>query len=117
LTQPDSMASIKLIENLSDTVRYDFNSPSNQFAVFSEIYYPQGWNAYLDGSKNDYVKADYVLRAMPIPAGKHGIEFRFEPRSYDLGNTLTLIASLLAYALLGIAIFMEIKRIKLHVKV
>jgi len=111
--QYDSTASIKLTDYLNDIVRYDFNASSNQFVVFSEIYYPKGWEAYLDGNKADYVKTNYVLRGMAVPAGKHKIEFRFNPQSYALGNTLTLIATLLAYILLAVAIYMEVRKKKL----
>ena len=97
---PDSSAGIKLIENLNDKITYQISSKSNQFAVFSEVYYDKGWNAYLDGNKTPYCKADYILRAMPLPAGEHRIEFRFEPSSYATGNTVAVFASILTYLLL-----------------
>jgi hypothetical protein len=68
---------------------------SPQLAVFSEIYYDKGWDAYLDGTPVSYLRANYVLRAMVIPSGDHKIEFRFEPRSYYTGNTISLIGSIL----------------------
>jgi len=108
----DSTATIRLVEYLNDKLKYDFNASSNQFVVFSEIYYPRGWNAYLDGTKTDYIKVNYVLRGMAIPKGKHQIEFRFEPQSYKLGNTLTLIATIIAYVLLALAIYFEVKNKK-----
>ena len=74
--QFDSTASIKVTEYMNDNIKYEFNAATNQFAVFSEVYYPRGWNAYLDGNKAEYVKANYVLRGMSVPAGKHQIEFR-----------------------------------------
>lgn len=106
--QFDSAATIKVREYLNDKITYDYSSNNNQFAVFSEVYYPHGWNAYIDGQKTDYIKVDYVLRGMSIPAGKHTIEFRFEPESYKTANTLMLIASLLTFALLIAAIVFEI---------
>ena len=67
--------------------------------MFSEVYYPAGWNAYIDGKKADYAKVNYVLRGMTVPAGKHEIVFKFEPESYSkgqklmyFGNTLFLLA-------------------------
>jgi Bacterial membrane protein YfhO len=92
----DSTASIKLIENLIDQISYKFSAKTNQFAVFSEVYYDKGWNAYLDGKKTDYCRVDYVLRGMPVPAGDHKIEFRFESHAVELGKTISFIASLLA---------------------
>lgn len=95
----DSTATIQLTSYDNDTIRYTSNAASAQFAVFSEIYYPAGWNAYIDGQKTAYTKVNYVLRGMPIPAGKHDIEFRFEPDSYRrgqkyvyAGNVLFLLA-------------------------
>jgi Bacterial membrane protein YfhO len=102
---PDSTATIKLIENLNDKISYSFSAKTNQFAVFSEVYYSRGWDAYLDGKKTDYCKVDYILRGMPVPAGTHTIEFRFEPRSYHLGESISWIGSILAYILIISAIW------------
>jgi len=96
----DSSASIHLVDNVLEKVDYKFSAKTNQFAVFSEIYYDKGWDAYLDGKKTDYLRVDYLLRGMPVPAGDHTIEFRFEPHSYKLGTMLTTWFSLLIYALL-----------------
>jgi hypothetical protein len=96
----DSTASIRLIENLNDKISYTFKSKTNQFAVFSEIYYDKGWDAYIDGKPTPYCKVDYVLRGMAVPAGDHTIEFRFEPQSYKTGNRLSVAASVITYMLL-----------------
>jgi hypothetical protein len=103
----DSTASIKLLENLNDKLTYKFSAKSNQFAVFSEIYYDKGWNVYLDGKQTDYCRVDYVLRGMPVPAGDHTIEFRFEPRSYAKAGLITGVSTLLIYLLLIAAAFLE----------
>jgi hypothetical protein len=103
----DSTAKISLVDNRNDTVDYKFSAKANQFAVFSEIYYDEGWDAYIDGKKADYVRVNYILRGMSIPAGDHTIEFRFEPHSYELGNTLSTWCSLLGYILLIAAIAVE----------
>jgi uncharacterized membrane protein YfhO len=65
--------------------------------VFSEVYYPKGWNAYIDGNPAPYVKVNYVLRGMSVPAGKHSIEFRFEPLSYKRGVQISYTASILLW--------------------
>jgi hypothetical protein len=96
----DSSASIRLIENLNDKISYRFQSKENQFVVFSEIYYHKGWDAYIDGKAVPYVKVDYVLRGMAVPAGSHTIEFRFEPRSYRIGNRISVWAAVITYLLL-----------------
>lgn len=95
----DSAATIQLSSYSNDEIKYTSNATSPQFAVFSEVYYPAGWNAYVDGKKTDYAKVNYVLRGMPVPAGKHEIVFKFEPESHSkgqklmyFGNTLFLLA-------------------------
>ena len=110
---PDSTASIHLVENGNDKLTYTFSSRTNQFAVFSEIYYDKGWNAYLDGKKVDYCRVDYVLRGMPVPAGGHSIEFRFEPHSYSKGSAIAVWSSLIVYLLLIGAIVVSLRKRKL----
>ncbi|MDP4283479.1 MAG: hypothetical protein Q8891_03580 [Bacteroidota bacterium] len=107
---PDSSAFIKLDENLNDKIDYTFHSTTPQFAVFSEVYYPRGWNAFIDGKKADYIKTDYVLRGMYVPAGDHKIEFRFEPSSYTNGRMISIIANLIVMLILIITIVFFIKR-------
>jgi len=92
---PDSTARTSLASYQPNRLVYNYSSTTDQVAVFSEIYYKDGWNAYIKGAKTPYVRANYLLRAMPLKAGSYEIEFRFEPKSYSVGNTLALISSLL----------------------
>ncbi|MBN8787027.1 MAG: YfhO family protein, partial [Terrimonas sp.] len=101
----DSTATIKLEDYDNDEIKYSSTSNSPQFAVFSEIYYPAGWNAYLDGKKVNYAKVNYVLRGMPVPAGKHEIVFKFEPASYYTGQKLIYFGNMLFYLALAGAAF------------
>lgn len=93
--QWDSTASIKLVKYDNDAIEYSTEAATPQFAVLSEIYYPFGWNAYLDGKLVPYIKADYTLRGLTIPAGKHNLKFVFEPKSVSQGRTLSFIGSFL----------------------
>ena len=106
----DSSASIKLVENLNDIIRYSFRSAQPQFAVFSEVYYKSGWNVFIDDQKADYAKVNYILRGMYIPAGKHAIEFRFEPASFTIGRLITIWANILVIIAIIAAIVVNIKR-------
>ena len=107
----DSSAYIKLKQNLNDKIEYSFHSITPQFAVFSEVYYPAGWNAFIDGNKTNYVKVNYVLRGMFVPAGDHQIEFRFEPKSFTTGRTITIIANIIVFLVMIIAaIILYLKR-------
>lgn len=92
----DSMATIKLTEYKVNHLTYESISAKNEFAVFSEIYYGDGWNAYINGKLAPYFRVNYVLRGMEVPAGKHTIEFKFEPQVIQTGGTISLIS----YALL-----------------
>jgi len=91
----DSTAQIVLASYLPNKLLYNFRSKTDQVVVFSEIYYEKGWNAYINGQLVPYVRANYLLRAMPLKAGTYDIEFRFEPKSYSIGNTIALISSIL----------------------
>ena len=97
---PDTTARISLKSYEPNDLVYNFSSKTDQVAVFSEIYYKDGWNAYIDGKIVPYVRANYLLRAMPLKAGNYEIEYKFEPKSYSIGNSIALISSLLL--LLGI---------------
>jgi Bacterial membrane protein YfhO len=107
---PDSSAFIKLKQNLNDKIDYTFHSTTPQFAVLSEVYYPRGWNAFIDGQKADYVKTNYVLRGMYVPAGDHQIEFRFEPKSYTIGRTITIIANIFVFLSMIVAVIYYARR-------
>jgi hypothetical protein len=102
----DSSSYIKLIKNDNDDITYDFNSPANQFAVFSEMYYSKGWEAYIDGKQVDYYKVDYALRGLTIPAGKHSIEFKFDSKFVDLGEGLGKFADIFSWSFLLLSAFM-----------
>lgn len=106
----DSTASFQLVENKNDVILYNASSKTPQFAVLSEIYYSAGWNAFIDGKKTDYVKTDYALRGIAVPAGQHRVEFRFEPSSYKTGNLIMLISTLLVYVLVAGGLFIEGKK-------
>lgn len=110
--QFDSTASIKLVYNRNDEIVYDFNAASNQFAVFSEVYYPNGWKAFIDGKETPIVKVNYLLRGLPVTAGKHKIEFRFEPSSVSTGDLISLIIGILSILVLIGAIAFEWRNYK-----
>ena len=107
----DSIGYIQLVENRNDVIEYKFSAPSPQFAVFSEVYYPKGWNVFIDGTKADYVRTNYVLRGMYIPAGNHNIEFRFEPKSYTSGRLISIISNVfVALLILATIVFYATKK-------
>ena len=99
----DSTSSIQLINYLPNHLTYQANTKKEELAVFSEIYYANGWNAYIDGKQLPYIRVNYILRALKIPQGNHNIEFKFEPKAYYIGEKIGLASSLiLLFMLLSI---------------
>ena len=103
---------IYLTEYAPNELKYTSICDEEQFAVFSDIYYPKGWNAYIDGKLQPHTCVNYVLRGMIIPKGTHRIEFKFEPESYKIGNTIAYAGSIIVYAILIVSIWMLWKQIK-----
>ena len=96
--ESDSTCSVVLTAYEPNDLKYEVNSAKGGTVVFSEIYYP-GWQAYMDGEKVEHGRANYILRAMNVPAGKHVVEFKFDPDSLHATETIAYIA----FVLLAIA--------------
>jgi len=96
----DSSATIKLTKYQPNQLNYIAENKNEALAVFSEIYYDKGWNAYIDGNLVPHIRADYVLRALKIPAGKHEIVFKFEPQTVVLGEKIAYASSGVLYGAL-----------------
>ena len=107
--QADSMAQIKLTEYKPNHLTYQSTAVSEQLAVFSEIYYDKGWNAYIDGKLAPHFRANFVLRTMRVPAGEHKVEFKFEPATYYTGEKIALAGSIFLFLIVGGAAFVSLK--------
>ena len=105
----DSSASIKLINYGLNKLVYQSTSNTNCPAIFSETYYPEGWNCYIDNKIVTSFRANYVLRGVMVPAGKHKIEWKFEPKSMETGSVLSGMGSALLILSCLIVFFIEIK--------
>ena len=103
--QQDSLAQITLERYLPNRLVYSSRNTYAGLAVFSELYYPQGWQAYINGKEAPHFRVNYALRAMEVPAGEHEIEFRFEPTVVETGSQIALAGSLL-FVLIGAAGFL-----------
>jgi hypothetical protein len=93
----DSTSSIYFLEYKPNYLKYESQSATDQLAVFSEIYFANGWNAYVDGELKPHWRANYVLRSMIVPAGEHVVEFKFEPQIYYTGEKISLAGSILLF--------------------
>lgn len=105
----DSTATINLKSYQPNELIYESKSSQDAFAVFSEIYYENGWKAYIDEKEVDILRVNYTLRGLEIPSGTHEIVFRFEPKVIKTGSTIVLASSILLMLLILGGIFYEFK--------
>ncbi len=110
LFQKDSTATIQLLNYDVTTLTYQSKTQKEQFAVFSEIYYKDGWNAYINGHLVPHYSVNYVLRGMKIPAGEHKIVFKFEPKVIQRGGFISLTSYGLLLLIAVGWLFFDIKR-------
>ncbi|MDO9512165.1 MAG: YfhO family protein [Bacteroidales bacterium] len=106
----DSSAQIALVKYQPNELVYQSITTHPQLAVFSEIFYDKGWEAFIDGKPVPHFRANYVLRAMVIPEGTHKIEFKFRPNSYYTGEKISLAGSLLLLFLLVGIVLSEVRK-------
>ncbi len=107
---PDPGAKVELAEYRTNALTYKVNSANGGVVVFSEIWYGPDWVAEIDGKPAPYVRADYVLRAMKVPAGEHTVRFYIESRAYNVGGTIASVSSFLLLLLVLLAVGREVKR-------
>ncbi|MFV0538639.1 MAG: YfhO family protein [Dysgonomonas sp.] len=107
----DSTATITLTEYKPNRLTYKSKAGSEQLAVLSEMYFSDGWQAYVDGQEVPHFRADWTLRAMRVPAGEHEIIFKFEPKGYHTSRTVaTASSALLILLLIGIVVMPFVKK-------
>lgn len=106
----DSLSSITLVEYKPNYLKYESQNQKNGVAVFSEIYYPKGWVATIDGNEVEIFRVNYTLRAIQVPSGNHTIEFRFEPEVVEKGSSIALVSSLGMLLLIGLGVYFETKK-------
>ena len=112
----DSTFTIDMTQYHTNRIAYKSQSSAPALAVFSEIYYPEGWICRIDGQEQPYLKVNHALRGALIPAGQHTIEWSFEPKSFKESSNVNLAGSTLLMLLLAVAIFMEFKNARRTVK-
>ena len=112
----DSSAKIQLTKYAPDYVEYDYTTNAPGTVVFSEIYYPYGWKAYIDGQPTDHFRANYTLRAMNVPAGQHHIRFEFRPDTVEKWGKVSVASTYVIYLIIlgiaGLGIYREMKKRK-----
>ena len=106
----NDLLEINFNRNSSNHITYKYNATSSQLLVFSEMYYPKGWNVYLDDKPSNYFDVNYILRGMVVPEGKHKIDFYFEPEIVKLGISVRLISIILTFSFIGYMLYKKDKR-------
>ena len=107
--ETDTLGTIKLTAYEPNDLKYEVNSKTGGTVVFSEIYYP-GWQAYIDGVEAPHGRADYILRAMNVPAGKHVVEFKIDPKSQHVTETVAFVALGVLTCVLVLFLFLQVRR-------
>ncbi|MGN7783277.1 YfhO family protein [Niabella sp. 22666] len=103
----DSTSAVTLAKYTNDEIEYNTSSTSSGFLVLSEVYYPAGWDAYIDGKKTDIVKTNYFMRGIVVPQGKHAIKLSFEPEAVKRGMNISYLSSWLLIILVLGGFFMQ----------
>ena len=107
----DASGDVELVEYAPNYLKYEYSAPAEALCVFSEIYYPNGWTAYVDGEEADYFAVNYILRGMVLPEGEHTVEWRFRAPNWTMATTITGIASWLIILSLVALITLSIIRL------
>ena len=100
---------IEKVKNSSSHLTYNYNALSEQLIVFSEIYYPSGWEVFIDGEKSNFFDINYLLRGMLIPEGKHEIDFFFSPEIVKTGINIRIITIIITFSLIAYMLYRENK--------
>ncbi|HOQ49359.1 MAG TPA: YfhO family protein, partial [Candidatus Kapabacteria bacterium] len=104
----NSKVEIKNYEN--EYIKIETENSSDNLLVLSEIYYPAGWKAFIDGKETEIYKTNYALRSVFVPAGKHTIEMKFESPAFERGKLISTSLNIIVVILLGLGIFVEIRK-------
>lgn len=105
-----SEASIILTSYKANRLIYKVSSPVSQLTVFSEVYYPKGWKAYIDGNEVPIIRANYLLRALIIPQGVHEVVFEYKPESFFIGKIYAFAASVILLVALVVMVILGLRR-------
>ena len=105
----EDLIKIEKIKNSSSNLIYNYSTLSEQLIVFSEIYYPSGWEVYIDGEKSNYFDINYLLRGMLLPKGTHTIEFNFSPKIVKTGINIRIITIIITFSLIAFMLYKENK--------
>ena len=103
--ESNDLIKIEKFKNSSSHLTYNYDALSEQLVVFSEVYYPSGWEVYIDGNKSSFFDVNYLLRGMLVPEGKHKIEFYFSPKIVKTGINIRIITIIITFSLIALMLY------------
>ena len=103
--ESNDLIKIEKFKNSSSHLTYNYDALSEQLVVFSEVYYPSGWEVYIDGNKSSFFDVNYLLRGMLVPEGKHKIEFYFSPKIVKTGINIRIITIIITFSLIAFMLY------------
>ena len=112
LYELDSSASVKLVHHQPNNLKYKSFNSNDGFVVFSEIFYPYGWEAYIDGELTNIHRVNYLLRGVNVPKGKHDIELKFNPKVVYRGQIISLWTFIVFLLLIVSGLVLKIKEVR-----
>jgi uncharacterized membrane protein YfhO len=101
----DHINRVKSLEFKNELVKFEVDATGNNLLFMSEVYYPVGWKAYIDGKETEIIKVNYAFRGVIVPKGKHVVEMRFTSEKFALGKNLSLFGNIFVLALLGVGVW------------
>lgn len=110
IDKPDSTAKAIVTDSKNENLKIDAKASGNNLLFISEIYYPVGWKAFIDGKETPIYKTNFAFRSIIVPQGQHKIELKFQSAKFETGKTVSLIANLITLAILGLGLFMQFKK-------
>ncbi|MCX7909176.1 MAG: YfhO family protein [Ignavibacteria bacterium] len=105
----DTAAKVQIVEKKNEYIKFTTETNVKSLLFISEVYYPF-WKAYIDGKETEIIKANYAFRSVVVPAGKHTLEMKFTSPGFERGKTLSLVANLLTFAIIGLGLYFDFKK-------
>ncbi len=112
----DSTATVEITSKENEYMKLEVNASGNNFLFISEIYYPLGWKAYIDGKETEIIKSNYAFRGIIVPKGKHTVEMRFTSAAFEQGKTISIILNIITMLAFAVGIYFEWRKNKKEIK-
>ncbi len=112
INKPEESDYVNIVRKENEYIKLEAKSSGNNLMFISEVYYPPGWKAYIDGNETEIYKTNYAFRSVVVPTGKHIVEFKFHSEQFEKGKNISLASNIATLLLLLVGIFFDIRRKK-----